>query len=114
MSLWPTCNWTQITSNYSGLFFRAEGGKSLPFGNTQNEDSPRFTSASFVDDTVDPPISNASLLVGTASSYLWAGAHMNTAHDHNEGMRFLVTYTDTQNPEVRPKNSAVRIWIRTA
>ena len=34
--LWPNTKWTEITSEYSGLFFRAEGSGSEPFGQIQH------------------------------------------------------------------------------
>ena len=33
--LWPSLQWTEVTQQYAGLFFRAEGSGSLPFGQTQ-------------------------------------------------------------------------------
>ena len=33
--IWPGYKWSDITSQYAGLFFRAGGGGSLPFGQTQ-------------------------------------------------------------------------------
>ena len=33
--LWSNTKWSEITSNYSGLFFRAEGGGSESFGKIQ-------------------------------------------------------------------------------
>ena len=34
--LWPNMKWSEVTQQYSGLFFRAEGGGSEPFGRTQS------------------------------------------------------------------------------
>ena len=36
-TLWPNTEWNNISKNYSGLFFRAEGGNSASFGQIQNE-----------------------------------------------------------------------------
>ncbi|CAG2171721.1 unnamed protein product [Oppiella nova] len=39
--LWPGYTWADVTGQYAGLFFRAEGGSSLPFnGGAQGEDAP--------------------------------------------------------------------------
>src|SRR5882724_5094559 len=35
--LWPNTVWTEVTKQYSGLFFRAEGGNALPFGEIQQQ-----------------------------------------------------------------------------
>ena len=43
-TLWPTFNWTDVTSTYAGLFFRAEGGGSEKFGSVQQDNSPRLES----------------------------------------------------------------------
>ncbi len=41
--LWPFFSWTDITSEYAELFFRAEGAGSESFGTPQEGDSPRLT-----------------------------------------------------------------------
>jgi hypothetical protein len=41
--LWPFFSWSDMTSEYMGLFFRAEGAGSESFGITQEEDSHRLT-----------------------------------------------------------------------
>ncbi|CAG2111541.1 unnamed protein product [Medioppia subpectinata] len=41
--LWPKYTWEDVTSNYAGHFFRAEGGGSLGFEQgTQSENAPRL------------------------------------------------------------------------
>ena len=36
-TLWPNTLWENISKNYAGLFFRAEGGQAQQFGQTQDE-----------------------------------------------------------------------------
>ncbi|KAJ6643680.1 hypothetical protein Bhyg_08644, partial [Pseudolycoriella hygida] len=49
-ALWPTVKWQQITSDYAGQFFRAEGQNSKSFtGGVQDGDAPRFTEAQYCD-----------------------------------------------------------------
>ena len=35
--LWPNTEWESVTEKYAGLFFRAEGGQSAPFGRKQEQ-----------------------------------------------------------------------------
>ena len=42
--LWPSLQWTEVTQQYAGLFFRAEGNGSLPFGQIQNDNAPHLIS----------------------------------------------------------------------
>jgi hypothetical protein len=48
-TLWSMVEWKDVTSDYAGLFFRAEGGNSFPFGQTQSSDSPRLSSVGYKD-----------------------------------------------------------------
>lgn len=38
---WPWVEWEDVSSEYEILFFRTEGGNAAPFGEMQEEDSPR-------------------------------------------------------------------------
>ncbi len=52
-TLWPSVSWLQITSNYAGLFFRAEGGNSNAFDSgIQAASSPRITRMEFTGNSV--------------------------------------------------------------
>jgi hypothetical protein len=46
-TLWSMVKWKDVTSDYAGLFFRAEGGNSAAFGQIQDENVPRIASANF-------------------------------------------------------------------
>ena len=41
--IWPKLKWQEITSQYANLFFRAEGNWTAPFGQVQEESSPRLS-----------------------------------------------------------------------
>ncbi len=43
-SLWSMVEWKDVTSDYAGLFFRAEGGRSAVFGEIQPENAPTLSS----------------------------------------------------------------------
>jgi len=38
--VWPTLQWTDMSANYSGVFFRVDGGGAALFGYIQNENAP--------------------------------------------------------------------------
>ncbi|XP_037051404.1 uncharacterized protein LOC119085197 [Bradysia coprophila] len=103
-TLWPTVQWTQVTSQYAGLFFRAEGGSSAAFGQIQTEGSPRLTS---VRGRIALSAATSSITVapGVATPNLSVGA---TGATNHWGMSFTVS-----SAEVRPRNSAIRIWRRS-
>ncbi len=105
LELWPTVRWSDITAEYAGLFFRAEGGGSANFGNIQDENSPRLTSVNgrlVLNTAVDSILVTAN---NAPSPILSAGATGAASH---WGLSFTVS-----SGEVRPRNSAVRIWMRT-
>lgn len=104
--IWPWALWEQITSNYSGHFFRAEGGRSNEFGVPQDDairdhrhDFGARFSNKFTSDhhrvklhSKEPFYLDEHGLSGYISRYDLSGKY--------------ISY------ETRPKNYAVRIWIR--
>ena len=103
--IWPKFAWTDITSNYAGLFFRAEGGNSSDFGTLQGEQSPRLIQVHKYPNQSDlwgDVIVN--LEPGVESKKVYTGG--NTGNDVS--MSFFVSAG-----EVRPVNKAVRIWKRS-
>lgn len=105
--LWVTTAWREITAEYAGLFFRAVGQGSAAFGNIQAENSPRLTNISGpfgfnnFTGTIDVQVnangqqSTTLPVTGSLGSPTW-------------GIRVQVS-----SGEVRPRNTAMRIWIRT-
>ena len=104
-TLWPNTEWQNISPKYSGLFFRAEGGQSSPFGQTQEQLTQSIDLQStgighrFNVDYTHGPIkvsNNYQLPIFTGSPNVdWYGILIK----HN-------------SEEVRPRNQAVRIWQR--
>ena len=106
--IWPNMNWTEVTDEYSGLFFRAEGGTSLPFGQIQHanqswisnqyiqEFNSRYSSTSY-----SPAANHPAHYEGwTYMAY------------QGYGLRQFGWYTT--EGDVRPRNTAVKIWKRVA
>lgn len=95
--------WIEITSDYAGLFFRVLGKGSESFGAAQAENSPKLTKVNRVmrltalDETT-------VFGDGTASTGVSSGATGGALH---WGLSFTLS-----NGEVRPRNTAIRIWKR--
>lgn len=107
--LWPTVSWDDVTSSYSGLFFRAAGGNAGSFGQTQSDNAPRLTNvySSLASSSRYEP-NHQSIPIGGTSSSIWSG-------DDTPGFVQRVELQFSQSGgEVRPINQAVRIWKRTA
>ncbi len=108
-SLWPTVEWTDVTSNYAGLFFRAEGGGAASFGQIQEENSPRLINARYKlsEEGCNEGCGLKSIEVNKNewSKGVFTGCE---SEGNYVSLQFL-----TSNGEVRPRNNAVRIWRRT-
>ena len=111
-TLWPTVEWENVTSEYAGFFFRAEGGNSSKFGDTQNENIPTICYAKYnytpfkfneFETSFDfSPGSYVRLKTGVYKE------HIHTNYDSETGLEIK-----TSSGEVRPRNMAIRIWKRT-
>ena len=110
--LWPSLSWIEVTTEYSGQFFRAFGGASGSFGAPQLGNAPQLTRVShewvwrrqrpnenFQGDVFLRP-GQTTEPIRTGRSY---GAGV--------GSVYGITFT-MSGGEVRPYNSAVRIWKR--
>ncbi|CAG2171898.1 unnamed protein product [Oppiella nova] len=103
--LWPTMTWDDITKEYAGLFFRAEGGSSAPFGERQQDNAPVLTEiqTGIVKEKVATDVHTK---LGDWSDLIYVAT--SGGGDHKT-LRFKMT-----EGEVRPKNEAVIIWKRVA
>jgi hypothetical protein len=101
--------WKDVTSDYAGLFFRAEGGGSEAFGTLQNENFPsRYIDQ--VHSEKDYESYDANLTTIGWSKKIYTGRGWDGAVGAVCGTRFHVT---EKNGEVRPRNMAIRVWKRT-
>ena len=106
--LWPTVHWSEVTFDYSGLFFRAEGGKAAKFGDIQEANSTWISnmhSVSYYYDSWSGPHAT-----GTYCSKLDVGKWSMNANPTQGLMRSLYFYTT--GGENRPRNTAIKIWKR--
>lgn len=97
--------WTEVTDQYAGLFFRAAGEGSAEFGTIQEENSPRLTSVNGRLVINSPAASVVFPVNGGVSPTVSVGATGGASH---WGMSFTAS-----SGEVRPRNTAMRIWMRT-
>lgn len=101
-TIWRAVSWREITSQYAGLFFRAVGGGSASFGNIQAENSPRLATVRTVDLTTQE--FNIAITPGAPSRVSSGG--------EGWGLRHWALQFTLSSGEVRPRNTAMRIWIR--
>lgn len=100
--------WENISAQFAGMFFRAEGGNAATFGESQNDGAPNITGAF-------GGISDVSASGAFVYDYKQSG---------NGGGNGGIMYTSFSAQrssskygaanEIRPVNSTVRIWKRTA
>ena len=105
--VWPNNHWTDISPQYSGLFFRVVGGQSRGFGQTQDESFPMLNAVETVmrgQNREDIEVkSRVDLPLGQWSDYVITGGHMFPML--RTGIAFLGT-----DDEVRPRSRNIRLW----
>lgn len=114
--IWPRAKWTEVTAAYSGLFFRAEGGGSAPFGSVQAQGGP------------GPHISKLTYHFTRNQTHVFAdvltterqghfsiktGVYKHNDFNGQTGLQVEVTGGGGDGDELRPRNMAIKIWKRT-
>lgn len=100
--LWPNLEWQDVSDNYGGLFFRVFGGNSGPFdGTVQGGIAPRIIRME--KQTLGAWNAWIDVPLGTWSPWLKTGAEWGDVTS---------TRVFTSGDEVRPINTAVKIWRR--
>jgi len=102
-TLWPSTQWVDVSSNYSGLFFRVNGGNATEFGDVQEADSPRLKNVNILYTTSTTPDDIEVPADGSWSPYIYSGSASGGPYN----MRF-----QHSTVEVRPRNQAIRLWKR--
>lgn len=107
--------WTNISSQFAGMFFRAEGGNSAAFGSTQSDGAPNIigTAGWSVGGNASwgPNFSGAlsASRSGTGMTRAESGAgDITISIDANRSNSKYGSAT-----EFRPYNTAIRIWEKT-
>jgi hypothetical protein len=107
-TIWPNLVWKSVTAKYAGLFFRAEGGASGKFGEEQGESTKRLNSIETSgQEGFMPTFGESSLIPGQWTPIRSIGFYTSGDITASYHIRFLLS-----NDEVKPKNTAVRIWER--
>ena len=113
--------WDNISSTYAGLFFRAEGSAAAAFGETQDGGAPNITGSMSVEKNNIAFLTNsASLTVSGcfASPIMGNGAtYTGVPTTRPIGVNFSAANANATYgaaDEIRPANSTIRIWKRTA
>ena len=101
--LWPDMKWSEVTEQYSGLFFRAEGNVTEPFGQIQYANQSVISTISYAS------YSNRVSSPGTYRLLKAGKEHWVQMNDTN-GIQGLQLFTTSG--EVRPINTAIKIWKR--
>lgn len=107
--------WSNISSDFAGLFFRAEGGDAASFGSTQTGGLPNIlgNTSKTVKATQNSSASwNGALGVDKASS---GGAVEGGSSNTVTTIRFDASKSNSlygSCDEIRPVNSTIRIWKR--
>ena len=114
--IWSGMTWTDVTSNYAGLFFRAGGGDAASFGTIQADNAPHLESIqSGYDSTFSGTCRAVLSPITRGQSKVLCSAHSLNINDNNAGgpnywaMKFTLSAG-----EVRPRNMAIKVWKRTA
>ena len=104
-SLWPNTDWNNVSPNYAGLFFRAEGGGANNFGTIQEEQ----TQTIFVKSDFKPPVWDLGVEHTVTSTY--NARPFKTGWSERPDDQYSLNFRHSTD-EIRPRNQAIRIWIR--
>ena len=107
--LWPHMKWTEVTEKYAGLFFRAEGNTSEPFGQVQSANQSTISTFRIM-----AAFGNAITPYDTdhfiPASHGWNNISWTTSYNYTYPFYSMGVHITTG--DVRPVNTAVRIWKR--
>ena len=110
--LWPWATWKNISTSFSGSFFRVEGGNALKFNGGKQSNAMAHHWHNFY-------VRTPNWTGATGSTWQMPGqSGTNTNFASNDGVRDAIS--DGTNPapnldtENRPDNYTIRIWKRTA
>ena len=104
--------WDNISDTYAGLFFRAEGGAAAAFGETQGGGAPN----------IQGTFGNSSTFQTVTGAFLSSSSGNGTIGGYSYAQGTVVVGFSAANSnaiygaadEIRPANSTIRIWKRTA
>ena len=104
--------WENISSQFAGQFFRCEGGNAAAFGGTQGGGAPN----------IQGTFGNSSTFQTVTGAFLSSSSGNGTVGGYSYAQGTVVVGFSAANSnaiygaadEIRPANSTIRIWKRTA
>ena len=104
VELWPHLSWADVTEEYSGLFFRAEGTGSEPFGKIQQSNQTHISSYKWrvFYERNDKTMYDQFIYEMTEGTW--------SSIERGWGLADFGLFQT--KGEVRPKNTAIKIWKR--
>jgi len=106
MTTWPNTTWDDVTPDYGGVFFRAEGGSSDVFGAEQNQSMPSLTVKQ--KNVKSPGCDSCTEKIGDVCDKKWIHTGSDKTSNNDIALNFCVS-----KEEVRPQNQAIKIWKKT-
>lgn len=109
--------WTNITEDYAGLFFRAEGGNSAEFETEQSEGLPNITAQLTSNSGRDGWTAYGALKTSINQANYSYGSYKDSGAGRIMTMNFDASNSNLiygASEHVTPVNTAIRIWKRTA
>lgn len=108
--------WTNISSQFAGQFFRAEGGNAASFGSSQGGGAPDISG--YLGPFLTSQINSASgaIYFGFGSQVNWnveTSGSMGEVYAH-VNLSALRSHAGYSLNEFRPANHTIRIWKRTS
>lgn len=110
--LWPRLTWTDVSSDFSGVFFRVAGGNATSFGDVQEEQAPHLdqvhtgNSDNIIGSYIDQHDNYLNIPKSGWSNSVYSGS--------SSGYDYYMAFKYADYKEVRPRNMAVKVYKRTA
>ena len=105
--------WTNISAQFAGQFFRCEGGNAAAFGETQDGGAPNIEG--YINNVMhwQTPAYGGALNAGTASAgqNWYVSSAFQCCYNHIFSAANSNGYYNAN--EFRPYNTAIRIWEKT-
>ena len=109
LEIWPNMNWTEVTDQYSGLFFRAEGSGSEPFGQIQQQNYSHISHITAHGVEISEPVPRYDKKYGPFEFAVKEGdwTMVNATNKQLHSISFYQTSGDNV-----PLNTAIKVWKR--
>ncbi|CAG2100943.1 unnamed protein product [Medioppia subpectinata] len=108
-SMWPLTNWTDVSDQYAGLFFRAAGGTAAPFGLIQPANYSSIIGVKAGTVSLDDGLEDNDERLYVVREGQWSGTALTSFMRITALSNVQVFKTRGEN---RPVNTAVRVWKR--